>query len=100
MRKILNRACSVRITPLMLNRPPLPKSAEDVLRALVQQNEVRGCVVAKVDGGPAWGLSIRLGGNRRALGAGTLQAREDPHLGEFDRRGSLRGRDRVAGMCG
>lgn len=35
---------------------------EDVLRALVQENAVRECVVAKVAGGPAWGLSIRLGG--------------------------------------
>jgi len=35
---------------------------EDVLRALVQENAVRECVVAKVDGGPGWGLSIRLGG--------------------------------------
>nr|WP_188118663.1 hypothetical protein [Pseudomonas fragi] len=33
------------------------------MRALVQQNAVRECVVAKVDGGPAWGLSIRLGGS-------------------------------------
>lgn len=36
---------------------------EDVLRALVQQNAVRECVVAKLNGGPAWGLSIRLGGS-------------------------------------
>lgn len=36
---------------------------EDVLRALVQQNAVRECVVSKVDGGPAWGLAIRLGGS-------------------------------------
>lgn len=36
---------------------------EDVLRALVEQHAVRECLVAKVDGGPAWGLSIRLGGN-------------------------------------
>lgn len=36
---------------------------EDVLRALVQQHAVRECVVAKVDGGPDWGLSIRLGGS-------------------------------------
>lgn len=35
---------------------------EDVLRALVQENAVRECVVARVAGGPAWGLSIRLGG--------------------------------------
>ena len=36
---------------------------EDVLRALVSQHAVRECLVAKVDGGPAWGLSIRLGGS-------------------------------------
>ena len=36
---------------------------EDVLRALVEQNAVRECLVAKVDGGPDWGLSIRLGGS-------------------------------------
>jgi hypothetical protein len=36
---------------------------EDVLRALVQQHAVRECLVAKVDGGPEWGLSIRLGGS-------------------------------------
>jgi hypothetical protein len=36
---------------------------EDPLRALVSQHAVRECVVAKVDGGPAWGLSIRLGGS-------------------------------------
>ncbi|WP_122692219.1 hypothetical protein J3P75_18805 [Pseudomonas sp. R1-1] len=36
---------------------------EDVLRALVEQHAVRECLVAKVDGGPDWGLSIRLGGS-------------------------------------
>jgi len=36
---------------------------EEVLRALVEQRAVRECLVAKVDGGPAWGLSIRLGGS-------------------------------------
>ncbi|AHZ72653.1 hypothetical protein OU5_5574 [Pseudomonas mandelii JR-1] len=36
---------------------------EEVLRALVEQHAVRECLVAKVDGGPAWGLSIRLGGS-------------------------------------
>lgn len=36
---------------------------EDALRHLVQQHAVRECLVAKVDGGPAWGLSIRLGGS-------------------------------------
>jgi hypothetical protein len=36
---------------------------EDVLRALVQQHAVRECLVAKVEGGPSWGLSIRLGGS-------------------------------------
>lgn len=35
---------------------------EDALKHLVEQHVVRECVVAKVDGGPAWGLSIRLGG--------------------------------------
>jgi hypothetical protein len=35
---------------------------EEVLRALVEQHAVRECLVAKVDGGPDWGLSIRLGG--------------------------------------
>ncbi|MNP84682.1 hypothetical protein D3C76_1840980 [compost metagenome] len=34
-----------------------------MLRALVHQNAVRECVVSKVDGGPAWGLAIRLGGS-------------------------------------
>lgn len=34
---------------------------EEVLRALVEQHAVRECLVAKVDGGPDWGLSIRLG---------------------------------------
>lgn len=33
------------------------------MRALVQENAVRECLVAKVDGGPHWGLSIRLGGS-------------------------------------
>lgn len=36
---------------------------EDVLRALVEQHVVRECLVAKINGGPDWGLSIRLGGN-------------------------------------
>ncbi|MHC8343362.1 hypothetical protein [Pseudomonas sp. RT6P73] len=36
---------------------------EEVLRALVEQHAVRECLVAKVNGGPAWGLSIRLGGS-------------------------------------
>jgi hypothetical protein len=34
-----------------------------VLRALVEQHAVRECLVAKVDGGSEWGLSIRLGGS-------------------------------------
>lgn len=29
----------------------------------MQQNVVRECLVAKIDGGPRWSLSIRLGGN-------------------------------------
>lgn len=37
--------------------------AEDVLRALVDQHAVRECLVARIDGGPEWGLSIRLGGS-------------------------------------
>lgn len=36
---------------------------EEVLRALVEQHAVREVLVAKVDGGPDWGLSIRLGGS-------------------------------------
>lgn len=36
---------------------------EEVLRALVEQHAVRECLAAKIDGGPAWGLSIRLGGS-------------------------------------
>lgn len=36
---------------------------EDVLRALVEQHAVREVIVGKVDGGPSWGLSIRLGGS-------------------------------------
>lgn len=36
---------------------------EEVLRALVEQHAVRECLVAKIDGGPGWGLSIRLGGS-------------------------------------
>ena len=34
---------------------------EEVLRALVEQHAVRECLVAKINGGPEWGLSIRLG---------------------------------------
>ncbi|UQS16164.1 hypothetical protein [Pseudomonas sp. HS6] len=34
---------------------------EDVLRALIGQHAVRECLVARIDGGPDWGLSIRLG---------------------------------------
>lgn len=33
------------------------------MRALVEQHAVRECLVAKVDGGSEWGLSIRLGGS-------------------------------------
>lgn len=36
---------------------------EEVLRALVQQNVVRECLVAKINGGSHWSLSIRLGGS-------------------------------------
>jgi len=36
---------------------------EEVLRALVEQHAVRECLVAKVEGGPEWGVSIRLGGS-------------------------------------
>ena len=36
---------------------------EEVLRALVEQHAVRECLVAKIDGGTDWGLSIRLGGS-------------------------------------
>lgn len=36
---------------------------EEVLRALVEQHLVRECLVARVNGGPDWGLSIRLGGS-------------------------------------
>jgi hypothetical protein len=35
---------------------------EDALRHLVQQHAVREVVVGRINGGPAWGLSIRLGG--------------------------------------
>jgi polygalacturonase len=34
---------------------------EEVLRALVEQHAVRECLVAKMHGGLAWGLWIRLG---------------------------------------
>lgn len=34
---------------------------EEVLRALVEQHAIRECLVARIDGGPDWGLSIRLG---------------------------------------
>ncbi|MBC3207915.1 hypothetical protein HU755_14025 [Pseudomonas sp. SWRI111] len=34
---------------------------EEVLRALVEQHAVRDCLVAKIEGGTDWGLSIRLG---------------------------------------
>lgn len=34
---------------------------EEMLRALVEQHAVRECMVAKIDGGPDWSLSIRLG---------------------------------------
>ncbi|TPG77354.1 hypothetical protein [Pseudomonas arsenicoxydans] len=36
---------------------------EDALTHLVQQRAVRECLVARIDGGPTWGLSIRLGGS-------------------------------------
>lgn len=36
---------------------------EEVLRALVEQHAVRDCLVARIDGGSDWGLSIRLGGS-------------------------------------
>jgi len=36
---------------------------EEVLRALVEQHAVRECLLARIDGGPDWGLSIRMGGN-------------------------------------
>lgn len=36
---------------------------EEVLRALVEQHAIRECLVARIDGGPGWGLSIRLGGS-------------------------------------
>lgn len=36
---------------------------EEVLRALVEQHVVRECLVAKIEGGPDWGLSIRLSGS-------------------------------------
>ena len=36
---------------------------EEVLRAEVEQHAVRECLVARIDGGPDWGLSIRLGGS-------------------------------------
>lgn len=36
---------------------------EEVLRAQVEQHAGRECLVAKVDGGSNWGLSIRLGGS-------------------------------------
>lgn len=36
---------------------------EEVLRALVEQHAVRECLVAKVNGGPDWGLLIRHGGS-------------------------------------
>jgi hypothetical protein len=32
---------------------------EEVLRTLVDQHAVRECLVARIDGGPDWGLSIR-----------------------------------------
>ncbi|NKF27000.1 hypothetical protein HER21_11105 [Pseudomonas sp. BGM005] len=38
---------------------------EDVLRALVDQHAVRECRVARVEGGPEWGLSVRLGTGAR-----------------------------------
>ncbi|WP_454564479.1 hypothetical protein [Pseudomonas sp. AIG] len=36
---------------------------EEVLRALVDQHAVRECLVARINGGYDWGLSIRLGGS-------------------------------------
>ncbi|WP_130887841.1 MULTISPECIES: hypothetical protein [unclassified Pseudomonas] len=36
---------------------------EEVLRALIGQHAVRECLVAKIGGGPDWGLSSRLGGS-------------------------------------
>jgi hypothetical protein len=35
---------------------------EDALRYLVQQHAVREAVAGRINGGPTWGLSIRLGG--------------------------------------
>jgi hypothetical protein len=48
---------------------------EEVLRALVEQHAVRECLVAKIDGGPNWGLSIRLG---QPDGGGTLFRQRRP----------------------
>lgn len=33
---------------------------EEVLRALVEQHAIRECLEARINGGPDWGLSIRL----------------------------------------
>ena len=41
------------------------------MRAMVEQHAVRECLVARINGGPDWGLSIRLGGSG-TLGAGAL----------------------------
>jgi hypothetical protein len=62
---------------------------EDALVHLVQQHAVRECLVARVDGGPDWGLSIRLGGSGAALGAGQVTPGEGAHLGQPDRRRAL-----------
>lgn len=68
---------------------------EEVLRALVEQHAVREVLVARVDGGAEWGLSIRLGGSG-ALGAGALTPGEGAHLGQSDRRGPIRRWHRAA----
>ena len=41
---------------------------EDALRYLVQQHAVREVVAGRINGGPAWGLSIRLGGAAARFG--------------------------------
>jgi hypothetical protein len=36
---------------------------EDALQVMLEGGAVRECLVAKIGGGPEWGLSIRLGGS-------------------------------------
>lgn len=48
---------------------------EEVLRALVEQQAIRECLVTRIEGGPDWGLSIRLGGSGARCAPGPASRR-------------------------